>query len=503
MLGLRTKQIADLLPAALRLRSGLGASDSRWLSVVEAKTSQCAVPQPSDKRYSPTLKRPLAGESITIPFPRLTVRSIATVGLAAVVILSFGLRFWHLDQFNSLVFDEIYYVRFAQAYLAGTAEFDAHPPLGKYLIAVGIWLGKDSPFNSSVVKTAEVGLSPFIYRWMNALVGSLVPLIAVGICQKLDRRTPPKRWIFSLLAGLFVAIDGLFITESRYALLNIYMVFFGLLSHYFWLQAAVVEEKRKGLFRLLAGVSLGASMAVKWNGLGYFLSLLVWESWKGQQALRNRRWIVLLARLAGIGLVALAAYCLIWWPHLHFAHKSIVAVHQRLLTFHLKLSATHPACAKWYTWPLLIKPISYWYVDRGSFVQAVNNLGNPALWGLSAATMLLLLVEWRQTWRFDSGALGSVSVYLLIGYLTNWLPWMVVGRCTYNYLFMPAAVFGFMALALAMSEWLTGQSLLYRVAAGVMIGAIAIAFLYWLPLSLGLPLSPQALQNRWWLRSWI
>ncbi len=444
------------------------------------------------------------------------MRSVASLGLICVIILSFGLRFWHLDQFNSLVFDEVYYAKFAQAYLAGNAEFDAHPPLGKYLIAAGIWLGqaleKYIHLNFSVVEVAKVELSPFSYRWMNALIGSLMPLVVIGICHSLDqnlhrKRPSLKRWLFSLLAGLFVAVDGLFITESRYALLNIYMVFFGLLSHYLWLQADRPKSRRNGLFRLLTGVFLGASAAVKWNGLGYSLSLLVWEIWRRQQSLQKEQWIVLLTRLASIGLAALVTYCLIWWPHLHFSQGSIATVHRTQLTFHQELSAAHPACSRWYTWPLLIKPISYWYVESDgtgdrAFVQAVNNLGNPVLWGLSAATILLLLTEWRQTLQNNS-AFNGTGAYLLIGYLTNWLPWIVVGRCTYNYLFMPAAVFGFMALAMVMSKWLAGQTMLYRAAAGLMLGAIAIAFLYWLPLSLGLPLTPQALQSRWWLPSWI
>jgi dolichyl-phosphate-mannose--protein O-mannosyl transferase len=444
--------------------------------------------------------------------------------LICVATLSFGLRFWHLDQFNSLVFDEVYYVKFAQSYLAGVAPFDAHPPLAKYLIAAGIWLSEHSSFELSTVKTAAIN-SPISYRWMNALVGSLVPLIVVDICWHLDtRKVPAKRWTFSLLAGLFAAIDGLFITESRYALINIYMVFFGLLSHCLWLRAAQAKEQRRVLFKMLAGVLLGAAAAVKWNGLGYWLSLLLFESWRSaksfyqqqsfwqkhrkRQIFYQKQWIVPTARLVGVSLLMLLTYCLIWWPHLHLTQGSIATLHQKLLMFHSQLTATHPACAKWYTWPLLIKPISYWYVEseyvgRGTLVQSVNNLGNPALWGFSAATVLLLLAEWRRTLPTSGSALSSVRTYLLIGYLSNWLPWAVVERCTYNYLFMPAAVFGFMALALAVSEWLCGSVLLYRVAAGVMLGVIAIAFLYWLPLSLGLPLTPQALQNRWWLRSWI
>ncbi|MGI8936375.1 MAG: phospholipid carrier-dependent glycosyltransferase, partial [Phormidesmis sp.] len=71
---------------------------------------------------------------------RLTRTRYYPLGLIAVVGLSFGLRFWQLSRFDALVFDEIYFVKFAHAYLTGVPQFDAHPPLGKYLIAAGIWL---------------------------------------------------------------------------------------------------------------------------------------------------------------------------------------------------------------------------------------------------------------------------------------------------------------------------------------------------------------------------
>ncbi|WP_071776936.1 hypothetical protein [Synechococcus sp. PCC 7335] len=73
----------------------------------------------------------------------------------------------------------------------------------------------------------------------------------------------------------------------------------------------------------------------------------------------------------------------------------------------------------------------------------------------------------------------------------------MIRRCTYHYLLMPAAVFGFVTLALAMSEWPWGQSSLHRLATGRMLGGIVLAFLYWLPLSLGLSPTARALQSRW------
>ena len=52
--------------------------------------------------------------------------------------LSLGLRLWGLGRWNQLIFDEIYYIPFALDYLNHTPAFDAHPPLGKYLIALGL-----------------------------------------------------------------------------------------------------------------------------------------------------------------------------------------------------------------------------------------------------------------------------------------------------------------------------------------------------------------------------
>ncbi len=63
------------------------------------------------------------------------------LGLASIFCLAVGLRFWGLARFNTLVFDEVYFAKFGYNYITGTPFFDAHPPLGKYLIALGIRLG--------------------------------------------------------------------------------------------------------------------------------------------------------------------------------------------------------------------------------------------------------------------------------------------------------------------------------------------------------------------------
>lgn len=477
------------------------------------------------------------------------------IGIAAIVCLSASLRFWQLGRFNVLVFDEIYFVKFAQAYLAGVPEFDAHPPLGKYLIAIGIWLSAYIlPIDADTAYrlVPGVALPAFGYRWMNALVGCLIPLVVMGIAQTVDTRKTDarkgidKRFTFSLLAGGFVAIDGLFVAESRYALINIYVVFFGLLGHWLWLRSGSLSGQKKTFtshaLRVLSAVAIALSIAVKWNGLGYLLSLFIWEIWRvnittntrakrfskpksGQAKFGQFRSSQFKSRLIAQGLfqggiygllIPLLTYSLVWWPHLHLTGQGFIPLHTTLITFHRHLQTDHIACSSWASWPLLIRPVAYWYETTSRGVHTVTNMGNPVLWWLAIAAIILFLVEsiaslknrfTDKRYRADNkqstdSGFRNMSAYLLISYASNWLPWIFVSRCTYLYLFMPAAVFGFMALAWLLSEWLHSASESVRTIGWAMLGAIALSAVFWLPLNLGSPLSPEALQVRWWIPSW-
>ena len=75
------------------------------------------------------------------------------IALALILIFAAITRFANLGRPNELVFDEVYYVDGARDLLAygvesqsGEAEFVVHPPLGKWLIAIGIQIFGDNPF---------------------------------------------------------------------------------------------------------------------------------------------------------------------------------------------------------------------------------------------------------------------------------------------------------------------------------------------------------------------
>jgi len=479
------------------------------------------------------------------------------IGLLGIWILALGLRFWGLSRFNTLVFDEVYYAKYAVHYLDGTDFFDAHPPLGKYCIALGIWLSQLFPLDASATTdVAGRALYPFSYRWFDAFIGSFVPLLIAGIAERLSRR---RR--YALIAGFLATLEGLWLVESRYALINIYMVFFGLLGQWLFLVALDRSKLRKEVCLALAGISLGGSIAVKWNGLGflggiYILWGLAWICrWIVPKFRELARWegtinflpFIKLTKISALkfsiyfAIVPTLIYSLLWIPHLHAnSNSTFWGVHQQILSYHQGLGTgkdVHPYCSPWYSWPLLLRPIGYFYEKSGgekaailpinsnpeqSIVYDVHLLGNPILFWLSSAAIVLavlLILEWifrgivltnersksiskcRQFLRQSSEI--WILLYLVVNYAVNWLPWAKVGRCTFLYLYMGAMVFAVLAIAWFVDRWLQSSRYLYRTIGGLTLAAIAISFWFWLPIYLGLPLSPDNFQLRMWFKSWI
>ncbi|MBE9200113.1 MULTISPECIES: phospholipid carrier-dependent glycosyltransferase [unclassified Nodularia (in: cyanobacteria)] len=504
------------------------------------------------------------------------------IGLLSIFLLSLGLRFWGLERFNTLVFDEVYFAKFGNNYLTQTPFFNAHPPLSQYIIGIGMWIGSHLPFGQDTVNELTGSVrSPWSYRWLNALTGSFIPLIVAAIAYQLSRRHR-----FALLAGLFTACDGFLLVESRYALNNIYIVIFGLLGQWFLLLALNNQNQQRSWWLVLAGISFGASAATKWNGLWFLLGAdFIWvaayllrgiqsfphtpirltspatvirqsqiflrewyRKWIDinkispeiavQTPLQNLTQINIWQMLFYLGIIPAIVYSIIWIPHLQLDKRyGFIAVHQKILNFHLQMGGNsadvHPYCAAWYKWPLMTRPMAYYYQTAesvnqplsrlqpplppgtGKVIYDVHAMGNPVLWWFGVAALLFLaamlvlqvVIPWFQQKHFSLPANLAVdtwiALYLVLNYAANLLPWVKVTRCVFIYHYMCAVVFVFLAIA-----WLVDQCLssYYREirAVGVTITFLIIAALiFWMPLYLGLPLSPEGYKIRMWFNTWI
>ena len=275
-----------------------------------------------------------------------------------------------------------------------------------------------------------------------------------------------------LLAGLLMAIDGVSIVMSRTGLLDIFIMVFALgafsllLIHRDWAAARLRMAAQSGAnrppqitfswWRAGAAVLLGCATGVKWSGIYFFAVFCVisvfWDAWMIRQAgFRSpRQWLArgvfgdgLLAALYMVPLYA-ATYLLTWvgwfvhpnsymrnWAATHTGQgvqwlpadwRSFVAYHAEMWRFHTTLDAPHDYKANPLTWPLQIRPTSFYWQKldghpglcslspRSQCVAAVTSLGNPLIWWLGSLCAVLAIViailkrgDWR-IWRCSPGS---------------------------------------------------------------------------------------------------
>ena len=451
-------------------------------------------------------------------------------GLLALLALSVILHFFGLSRFNMLVFDEVFYAKYGHNYFHHLAVFDVHPPLGKLLIGAGMWIADALGYAGQLTNTLTgAERAPWAYRWVDAGFGSMLPLLATGVAWELTRR-----WRVALLSGLFVLLAGLFLVEARYALINIFMVVFGLTGHWLWLRGLSVSSVRNRYTHwLLAGLALGACLSVKWNGLS-FLGV-IW-------AMTGLAWIAArylpspprFARLHWQGLIACFVvvpallYGAQWTPHLRINDMSFQEAHAQMLRYHQNLKdgpSEHPYCSRWTIWPLMIRPISYLYEagrdaagplppitekvpqSEQQTVYVVHALINPLLTWWSCVALLGLAAAFvfkppRAEEPHNTEGRWPLG-YLLLAFASGWLPWALVGRCQFLYLYMPSLAFAMVATAWAVDVLMSHGHTAIRMAGYAVLASVSASFVFFLPIYLGLPLQPASFYTRMWLSSWV
>jgi dolichyl-phosphate-mannose-protein mannosyltransferase len=475
------------------------------------------------------------------------------LGMAGVLFISLALRFWGLERFNALVFDEVYYAKFASNFLKRENIFTGHPPLSSYIIAFGIWVGEKMQWGTVKNELAGLLLSPFSYRWLNASTGAFIPLWVGAIAYQLTHRHR-----YALIAALFIAADGLFLVESRYALNNVYLITFGLWGQLCFLLALRAQSWQRWSWLALSGAGFGAAAAIKWNGLGFLLGaygvwaigwILHWlRSFQGAEEngdrveilekgrplaylspLENLSQIHLGHVLISFALIPALVYYVSWIPYIQIdPSNEFWDLQRQTLDYHERVGGltAHPYCSYWYTWPLMIRPIAYFYqavkspTTGAQVIYDVHAMGNPFLWWLSTAAIvgcvgLMVQRFWLGLIAFQTRSLGALRtlprlgvrgwavIYLLTNWAANLLPWVRVTRCLFLYHYMESLIFAVLALALLVDHWLQSSQGWRNITGMTVICLVLIAFVFWMPLYLGLPLSTVEIQIRRWLTSWV
>ena len=491
---------------------------------------------------------------------------------AFVVVIAAVTRLINLGSPHTLVFDETFYVKDAwtlvnlgyegqwpaeaDALFAGgqtdiflaDPSFVVHPPLGKWLIGLGMLIF--GPENS------------FGWRVATAVTGILAVVLIMLIARLLF-----KSMLLATIAGFLLAISGTAIVMSRVALLDNFVMFFALLGFgavlldRSWSRVRLAawiarrEEGGRGTdwgpalwnrpWLIAAGAAFGATAAVKWSGL-YFLAafavytlvvdalarrragiqfwasgtvfkqapvtflltvpialvvyLSTWSSWFLSDNGYSRHW----AEDAGHAWGGLLS----WVP---LSVQSFWHFEASVYSYHLGEMRPHGYQANPLTWLLMIRPTSMYYQssslgqDGCQFTTcgaSITGIANPIIWWAATAAVLYLvyrLARYRE-WRVG---------LILMGMVAGYLPWLLyLNRTVFQ--FYTIAFEPYMLLALVFviglilgsphderDRRVSGLRLV-----GIFLGFAAVVSAFYWPLWTGMQIDYNFLRLHWWLPTW-
>ena len=448
----------------------------------------------------------------------MTTKQRDWITAGALSLVALGFRLWHLGNVKGFIFDEVYYAKDAHSLLlhgvemvnSTTASYVVHPPVGKWLIALGIKI---------------FGFHEFGWRVAAAVVGSLSVAVIFVTSKKLF-----DNYLLSSTAALFMAFDGLELVQSRTALLDIFLMFFLQLSF-----LALIYSQH-----WVAGVLLGLAAATKWTGLYYMIafgafmiyadyrrrqtesriaeSRFNYDAWSRDIGYRALQYVVIpvsiyIASWSGWFLTKTG-----WdrdWANLRKSSFSFVPavfrswIHYQaqVLDFHRHLTTPHPYSANPWGWLVMARPTAFLYqapknCGAPTCSQEILALGTPVLWWSAAVAVLVTFGYWIARREWQSGL-------LLLAVGAGYLPWFLFQRRT-MFTFYAIAFEPFLILVLiySLSKLLesarTPRSLRVRQAGVVvLVLAVAVNFLYFLPLFIGTPIPYGVWHAHIWLPSWF
>lgn len=446
---------------------------------------------------------------------------------------------------NSTYFDEIYHPRTALEHLNNVYPYEvSHPPLGKLIIAVGIWL---------------FGMCPFGWRFMGTLFGVLMLPVLYVFLKNLFGKTA-----VAFCGTCLFAFDFMHLVQTRIATIDTYGVFFILVSYYFmyrWLTVPSGSRLRKSIPSLfLCGLFWGIGCASKWTvvyaGAGLALLWLLGLIFKG------REWhdrvddsgrprfapfavgTVFLSVLFFV-VIPVCIYTMSYFPYAtangnesgflgmagemfawpftqlpqHLAGLGegqnffdaipststnpvdLMLKNQHfMLTYHQGVHTPHPYESYWYQWIFDGRPILYYrdldYAQTEGIKSLFASFNNPLVsWGGLLAFFAVLI----QTIRRKSGK----GLFILIAILSQFVPWLPIGRILFAYHYFPTVLFLVFAISYLMNDMLTRRRSGCRLAVYGFTGCAVALYALFYPALIGLytPLWYNDAFLRW-LPSW-
>lgn len=412
--------------------------------------------------------------------------------------------FTHLIFFghpDSVVFDETYSGQFNQNYAKGEYYFDVHPPLAR-LLTKGFSDILDVRQDSNFSNIGNHLTDDVLYlRILPLIAGILLPLIVYFICRRLGISD-----FISFVVGFLLCIENSLIVQSRFILFDSILMFFGFTGLLLYL--TYIKDESKKYFLLVSAGFITASFSIKWTGLAFLLLIFLFEIFRNFKSDIKKIFKVFLVYLV-VGLVFYFSVFAIHFSLLknpgpgdafmtsdfqqHSLVTKFIELNKEMYRANATLTNPHQYSSTWYSWPLMKRPIFYWQdVDREQYIYL---LGNPFIYWLGSLSVILLVFS-----RFFKKINNKTTLFILVGFLVNFLPFMFIGRVMFLYHYQSALVFTVIAIGYIIDT--IKIDTIKIVSSFMIVFACLIAFFYFSPLTYGLYLNESQLMNRMWFSTW-
>jgi len=353
----------------------------------------------------------------------------------------------------------------------------------------GTLLGVDGEGDKLVVAGAngadliETGRHALAWRLPGILFAAVLAFVLVLLARRLFASA-----VLPALVGIAVLVDGSMFAQARIGMNDIYVATL-IVAGWYFVVAAHQPRRWATLDVVIAGVLFGLALAAKWAGAYALAGILIASLAVTARAYERGRPgsggpLDLLARRGLNAVILFVSFAVIpaglylasyvrWYggPTIPYGWN-LVELTQQMYWYHSGLTAPHPAGSPWWSWPLVLKPV-YWYfgASGGGDNAYIYDAGNVALfWGGIVAFGWCAIAAIRAR---------SVSLAIVVfAGLAQYLAWVPIGRVLFFYHFFTALPFYLLALAAGLAYlWETGR-------ARVVIGYLALAtavFAYFYP----------------------
>ncbi len=478
---------------------------------------------------------------------------------AAILIISLMVYFPFYGSPQSVFWDENYHVPSAQKHIDGVMYMEAHPPLGKMLIALGevVFGGNEKIDKHKLIETDYITETPPEmsfkgFRWPSVMMMAMSAVFFFGIINCITQ----KSWLAASFTSL-VIFDNALVVHARAAQLDGIQIFFLLGAIYYFVHSATQflyhQKKIKLRQYAILGIIIGLATAVKVTALILLLLFVMLFGIDQWASIKKWDWKKLIKRLllaAPLGAATVALIFLtVFYVHIGMGKKIIqnqvykaspeylnqvrMGDTWSLTTFSLGMRDNWKYMSEYADgvprldlckpdengshaigWPLSKNTISYRWakdtVDGKSVAHHQNLIGNPIVWFsiLGGIILSVCLIVGRFIYGFQIK--DEKLFYWICAFTGLYLFYMVaimqIERVMYLYHYFIPLLFGAINLPLIFNYIYRDEVLAnnkHTIINAALFALLVIAvFAFFSPLTYGIGLTEDEFQMRNWFAFW-